>query len=148
MIVLHGVLLKMLQIFFDNFLSDFRGQEVASTLQRRDVEENSEVFQFNVAALYQLQSAWKNKYVHMSAAPDGPGDMCRHTHTCMQQQTDPTPDKNTGFIAFPHRCICSYECFSISCELTYGVTKICNTGVSENISTALTYENKIHCNRK
>ncbi|KAF3855011.1 hypothetical protein F7725_023066 [Dissostichus mawsoni] len=65
MIMLHRALLKVLQIFFDNFHSDFRGQ----------------------------------------------------------------------------------ESFSVSCELTYGGTKICDTGISENISTALSYGHKIHCDR-
>ncbi|XP_041794780.1 phosphatidylinositol 4-phosphate 3-kinase C2 domain-containing subunit gamma [Chelmon rostratus] len=101
MILLHRALLKVLQIFFDNFQSDFRAQEVTSKPQTRDVEDNAEIFQFNISALYQLQLAWLN----------------------------------------------SYECFSVSCELTHGATKICDTGISENISTALSYGNKIQCNR-
>ncbi len=62
-IMLHGALLKVLQIFFDNFQSDFRGQEVTGNPQFPDVEENTEILQFNVAALYQLQPTWITKYV-------------------------------------------------------------------------------------
>nr|XP_046249410.1 phosphatidylinositol 4-phosphate 3-kinase C2 domain-containing subunit gamma [Scatophagus argus]XP_046249411.1 phosphatidylinositol 4-phosphate 3-kinase C2 domain-containing subunit gamma [Scatophagus argus] len=101
MIMLHSALLKVLEIFFDNFQSDFRGQEVTSKPQTLDVEDNTEIFQFNIAALYQLQPSWMT----------------------------------------------NYESFSVSCELTFGATKLCDTGISENISTALTYANKIQCNR-
>lgn len=63
MIMLHNALLKVLQIFFDNFQSDFRGQEVTRNLQTHDVEENTEILQFNIAALYQLELNWLVKYV-------------------------------------------------------------------------------------
>ncbi|KAI3371183.1 hypothetical protein L3Q82_023811 [Scortum barcoo] len=101
MLMLHRALLKVLQIFFDNFQSDFRGQSITGNTQIQDVEINSEILQFNIAALYQLQLTW----------------------------------------------LTNYECFSISCELTYAGTKICDTGISENISTALSSGNKIQCNR-
>ncbi|KAM7396919.1 hypothetical protein PAMP_019924 [Pampus punctatissimus] len=101
MIRLNKALLKVLQIYFDNFQSDFRGQEVSSNPQTHDVKHNNEILQFNISAVYKLQSTW----------------------------------------------IITYECFSISCELTYGGTEICPTGISENISTALSFGNKIQCNR-
>ncbi|XP_074488623.1 phosphatidylinositol 3-kinase C2 domain-containing subunit gamma [Sebastes fasciatus] len=101
MLMLNKALLKVLQIFYANFQSDFRGQEVTRDLQVLDVENNSEILQFNISALYQLPLDWMN----------------------------------------------NYESFSVSCELTYGLTNICDTGVSENISTALSYGNKIQCNR-
>lgn len=100
-IMLHGAVLKVLQIFFDNFHSDFRGQEVTGMPQILDVEKNSEIFQFNIAAFYQLQLPW----------------------------------------------LSNYECFSVSCDVTYGGANVCDTGISENISTALSYGNKIQCNR-
>ncbi|XP_029379486.1 phosphatidylinositol 4-phosphate 3-kinase C2 domain-containing subunit gamma [Echeneis naucrates] len=100
-IMLQGAVLKVLQIFFDNFQSDVRGQEVGYNQQTWDVEDNAEICQFNIAALYNLQLGW----------------------------------------------LTMYECFSVSCELTYRGVKICETGISENISTALSYGNKIQCNR-
>nr|XP_029138079.1 phosphatidylinositol 4-phosphate 3-kinase C2 domain-containing subunit gamma [Labrus bergylta] len=101
MIMLHQSLQKVLQIFFDNFQSDFRCLRVTGNPQSSDVEYNNEIFQFNVATLYQLQLVWIN----------------------------------------------NYECFSVSCELTYGETNVCDIGISENISTALSCRNKINCNR-
>ncbi|XP_034390007.1 phosphatidylinositol 4-phosphate 3-kinase C2 domain-containing subunit gamma isoform X2 [Cyclopterus lumpus] len=101
MSVLHGALLKVLHIFFDNFQSDFRVQEVASNLQTVDVEGHTEILQFDISALYQLEPNW----------------------------------------------LINYEFFSLSCELTYGGTKICDSGISKNISTALSSGNKIQCNR-
>lgn len=64
MVVLHSALLKVLQAFFDNFQSDFRVEEATENRQIRDVEENADVFQFNISALYQLQSGWTSRYVH------------------------------------------------------------------------------------
>lgn len=61
--MLHKALLKVLRIFFDNFQSNFRGQEATSKPQTNDVEENTEIFRFHIAALYQLQVTWLNKYV-------------------------------------------------------------------------------------
>lgn len=100
-LMLHKALQKLLQIFFDNFQSDFRGLEVTYKHQICDTEYNSEILQFNIAALYKLQRPW----------------------------------------------MATYECFSISCDLTYVDKKICETSVSENISTALVFGNKIQCNR-
>ncbi|XP_076026726.1 phosphatidylinositol 3-kinase C2 domain-containing subunit gamma [Genypterus blacodes] len=100
-VMLHQALIKLLQVFFQNFQSDFRGQEVSCTTQRRNVEHNNDILQFKIAALYKLQPGW----------------------------------------------IGSFEYFSVSCVLTYGEKKICDPGMSENISTALSFGHKIHCNR-
>lgn len=124
MVVLHSALLKLLQAFFGNFQSDFRVQEATEKRQIRDVEENAGVFQLNISALYQLQSSWTSRYVQTCAGV---------FWTVL----------NVSVRSF----IRSYECFSVSCDLTYGTTKICETGISQNISTALCYENKIQCNR-
>ncbi|XP_028305921.1 phosphatidylinositol 4-phosphate 3-kinase C2 domain-containing subunit gamma isoform X2 [Gouania willdenowi] len=100
--MLHGALLKLLQIYFDNFQSDFRGQNVSGSPHVRDVDHNTEFFQFSITALYRLQATWVNMY----------------------------------------------ESFSVSCELTYAGTKVCESEISENISTALSLGNKILCNRR
>lgn len=86
MIMLHGALLKVLQIFFDNFQSDFRGQEVTGNPQVHDVEENTEIFQFNIAALYQLQLPWMTKYVRIYGRTQAHPhfDARIYTHTQMQ----------------------------------------------------------------
>ncbi|KAM8891306.1 phosphatidylinositol 3-kinase C2 domain-containing subunit gamma [Spinachia spinachia] len=101
MMMLHQALLRLLQIFFNNFQSDIRCQEETTNMQMLDIEDNSEILQFNICALYQLQPTW----------------------------------------------LINYECFSVSCDLTYGGTQICNTGISENICSALSSGNKIQCNR-
>ncbi|KAG7521545.1 phosphatidylinositol 4-phosphate 3-kinase C2 domain-containing subunit gamma [Solea senegalensis] len=100
-IMLHNALLRVLQIFFDNFQSDFRALENPSNLQTLDVDDNNEICQFNIVALYKLDSTWLN----------------------------------------------IYECFSVSCELMYSGVKLYDTGISENISTALCFGNTIQCNR-
>lgn len=98
--ILHKAVQKLLQVFFENFQSDFRGLSVEHSFQCCDIEQTNDILQFNVAALYKLQSAWM-----------------------------------------------SYDCFSVSCDLLYVNTKICESSVSENISSALALGNKIHCNR-
>lgn len=62
---LHGELLKVLQIFFDNFQSDFRAQEVTRDLRAADVEDNTDICQFHIAALYKLQLSWLTMYVRI-----------------------------------------------------------------------------------
>lgn len=62
MVLLHSALLKVLQAFFDNFQSDYSLQEVTEKRQVRDVEENADVFQLNVSALYQLHSSWTSRF--------------------------------------------------------------------------------------
>lgn len=64
MLLLHAALLKVLQAFFDNFQSDYRVEEAREKRAVRDVEENADVFQLNISALYQLQSSWTSRYVH------------------------------------------------------------------------------------
>lgn len=99
-LMLHKAIQKVLLDLFDNFQSDFRALGFEYNHQVRDIEQNNDILQFSIAALYQLHPSWKN-----------------------------------------------YECFSVSCDLTYVNTKICETSISDNISSALAYGNKIHCNR-
>ncbi|XP_072291051.1 phosphatidylinositol 3-kinase C2 domain-containing subunit gamma [Eucyclogobius newberryi] len=99
-IMLHKAIQRLLQMFFDNFQSDFRGLDVNYNDKSCDIEKNNNILQFNVAALYRLQKAWM-----------------------------------------------SYDCFSVSCDLLYVNTKICESSVSDNISPALAFGDKIQCNR-
>lgn len=70
-LVLHSALLGLLQAFFDNFQSDYRVQEATENRRVRDVEENADVFQLDVAALYQLQTSWVSRCVR-GQLPDRP----------------------------------------------------------------------------
>lgn len=90
MVVLHSALLQVLQAFFDNFQSDYRVQQATERRQIRDVEENADVFQLNISALYQLQSSWTSRYVQHG---------CRQTHFGLDSRT------NTWFYCF---CVCLY----------------------------------------
>ncbi|KAM9376569.1 phosphatidylinositol 3-kinase C2 domain-containing subunit gamma [Pholidichthys leucotaenia] len=101
MLMLHGAVEKVLQIFFENFQSEFRGPHVTGSLSECDVDHYDDILQFQIIALYSLEPTW----------------------------------------------VTTYESFSISCDITYTGTKICDTGISENISAALSYANKIQCNR-
>lgn len=91
--MLHGALLKVLQILFDNFQSDYRVQELTGTMETRDVEENTDIFQFNISSLYQLQAAWTNKYECASSSEHKSNEL----HS----------DKNTG----PYSCLCPCHYF-------------------------------------
>lgn len=63
MMMLHGALLNVLQIFFDNFQKEFRVQEIISKPGARDVDENTGIFEFDISALYQLQPTWISRWV-------------------------------------------------------------------------------------
>ncbi|KAM6960653.1 phosphatidylinositol 3-kinase C2 domain-containing subunit gamma [Aplochiton taeniatus] len=99
--MLHQALAKVIQVFFENFHSDFRGQAVLHGPPAHSVDLNTDILQLNIAALYTLQATWLH----------------------------------------------SFDFFSISCELTYGGKRICELGISDNISTALALGTKIQCNR-
>lgn len=64
--MLHGALLKVLQIYFDNFQSDFRSQNVIGRPRVCDVDNNQDILRFNVAAIYTFQSSWKSDYDYFS----------------------------------------------------------------------------------
>ena len=139
MTMLHGALLKVLQIYSDNFQSDFKVQKIIGSPEIHDVDNNHDILQFNIATVYRLQPAWITTYVYI----------CSLIYSSSAQRQTLTIYKIlTGFSScfhFPFHDF-SYESFSVSCDLMYG-GRISETGISENISTALSYGNKIQCNR-
>lgn len=65
MLMLHGALQKLLQVFFENFQSDFSAPKVTSSLQICDVDHNRDILQLKVAALYKLHPVWVDTYVRV-----------------------------------------------------------------------------------
>lgn len=63
MLMLHEALQKLLQVFFENFQSDFSAPKVTSSLQICDVDHNRDILQLKVAALYKLHPIWVDTYV-------------------------------------------------------------------------------------
>lgn len=63
MFMLHEALQKLLQVFFENFQSDFSAPKITSSLQICDVDHNRDILQLKVAALYKLQPVWVDMYV-------------------------------------------------------------------------------------
>lgn len=74
--MLHTALLSVLHVFFDNFHSEFSVQEQVGILETRDVDENDDIFLFDIPAVYQLQPTWISRCSHV------------HTHTCTQTTAD------------------------------------------------------------
>ncbi|XP_026221877.1 phosphatidylinositol 4-phosphate 3-kinase C2 domain-containing subunit gamma [Anabas testudineus] len=66
LMMLNEALLKVLQMFFDNFLSDFRGQELTRKLETCLIDYNNDILQFNISALYNLQVTWITLYESFS----------------------------------------------------------------------------------
>ncbi|XP_030588255.1 phosphatidylinositol 4-phosphate 3-kinase C2 domain-containing subunit gamma isoform X2 [Archocentrus centrarchus] len=66
MLMLHLALQKVLQIFFDNFQSDFRAQKATCNSQINDADHNCHILQFKVASLYKLYPIWVNTYESFS----------------------------------------------------------------------------------
>ncbi|CAN9499091.1 unnamed protein product [Ophioblennius macclurei] len=64
--MLHGALLKVLQIYFDNFQADFRSQNVIGRPRIVDVDNNQDILRFNVAAIYKLKASWRTDYDYFS----------------------------------------------------------------------------------
>ncbi|KAJ8261872.1 hypothetical protein GJAV_G00159420 [Gymnothorax javanicus] len=101
MVILHQAIRKLLHVFFENFNSDGKIQNIPLSPPIADASQNIDILQVDLVALYKLQISWRN----------------------------------------------SFDCFCISCSLTYGGNKLCDIGISENISTARALDNKIQCSR-
>lgn len=67
--MLHKAIQKVLLDLFDNFQSDFRALGFEYNHQVRDIEQNNDILQFSIAALYQLHPSWK-KYVSVYKSED------------------------------------------------------------------------------
>ncbi|KAL4656731.1 phosphatidylinositol 4-phosphate 3-kinase C2 domain-containing subunit gamma [Arapaima gigas] len=52
-----------------------------------------------------------------------------------------------AFYRLKSNWLSSFDYFSISCTLMYGFRQLCETALSENISTTLSLGNKLHCSR-
>lgn len=143
MLMLHQALQKLLQIFFDNFQSDFRSQQETSNSQIYDVEQNRDILQFKVASLYKLPPIWVNMYVCIYFICIY---TCNNNTVCPNIIFNHNPESYWIFLCFIY-IFFRYESFSISCELTYVLQKLSETMFCENISTALSQGNTIQCNR-
>ncbi|KAJ8381738.1 hypothetical protein SKAU_G00025160 [Synaphobranchus kaupii] len=61
-IMLHQALVRLLHIFFDNFNSDVRLQEICPSPPTADVNQNIDILQVDLVALYKLQISWLNSF--------------------------------------------------------------------------------------
>lgn len=61
--MLHQALVKLLCMFFDNFNSDVRIQEICPSPPAADVNQQMDILQVDLVALYKLQISWLNRYV-------------------------------------------------------------------------------------
>lgn len=92
MMMLHRALLNVLQIFFDNFQTEFRVQEITGKPGARDVDENADIFQFDISALYQLQPTWISRCWFIR----------RGTWSCARRDRITSPGQETlGLTALP-----------------------------------------------
>ncbi|CAL8359519.1 unnamed protein product [Lota lota] len=63
---LQQALIQLLQLVFESFQSDFRGPVVGRDAVPRHMEENTEILQFTMAALYKLQPNWLDSFDYFS----------------------------------------------------------------------------------
>ncbi|XP_028843563.1 phosphatidylinositol 4-phosphate 3-kinase C2 domain-containing subunit gamma-like isoform X2 [Denticeps clupeoides] len=61
-VILHQALEKLLQIFFDNFNSEFRVQSTNPSPPIMDVEQNTDTLSLNLASLYRLEQCWVTSF--------------------------------------------------------------------------------------
>ncbi|KAJ8002600.1 hypothetical protein DPEC_G00160580 [Dallia pectoralis] len=84
LLMLHQALGKLLHAFFDSFSYDYRNQYVFHSLPVHDVNQNNDILQLKVTALYGLQPNWLYSFDYFSISwslTSGGKNICERGHS-------------------------------------------------------------------